>query len=161
MKERVFNITLHQNCLDRTETSSGVFVLDGSKIKGYVIKQTFSVFDSLCYIYGIYNDKDTNITSFIQMSMDQNIDPVIFAFLDPNQEGSWSNYDHLKEGFFAKKHGDGICRIELKEVIDSRNADNLRFEAFRIFNQITRFGPNLLLLSRASRNYMSLLYNWL
>lgn len=153
----VFEIssTYEPRGIHRSQSYKGIFTLNekNQEIKGYLEALTPSVCPPIRYIYGIY-DQRNNLLSYLQLSDDPCINPLLFMFFDIKAPGIWSSYDSDMERFFPFRTANGYAQITLREIVNPTEIEELSKKTFRIFNQCADLLSNIMLIYKGVRPYI-------
>ena len=153
----VFEIssTYEPRGIHRSQSYKGIFTLNekNQEIKGYLEALTPSVCPPIRYIYGIY-DQRNNLLSYLQLSDDPCINPLLFMFFDIKAPGIWSAYDSDMERFFPFRTANGYAQITLREIVNPTEIEELSKKTFRIFNQCADLLSNIMLIYKGVQPYI-------
>lgn len=153
----VFEIssTYEPRGIHRSQSYKGIFTLNekNQEIKGYLEALTPSVCPPIRYIYGIY-DQRNNLLSYLQLSNDPCINPLLFMFFDIKAPGIWSAYDSDMGRFFPFRTANGYAQITLHEIVNPTEIEELSKKTFRIFNECADLLSNIMLIHKGVRPYI-------
>lgn len=153
----VFEIssTYEPKGIHRSLSYKGIFTLNEKtqEIRGYLEALTPFVCPPIRYIYGIY-DQRNNLLSYLQLSNDPCINPLLFIFFDTRASGIWSAYDSDIGRFFPFHIANGYAQITLQEIVNPTEIEDLSKISFRVFNECSDLLSNIMLIYKGVRPYI-------
>ena len=133
----------------------GYFVIkdDSTEIKGYHIdKQT--AYNPIRYIYGMYVE-DLNKLVYLVLTNDCLRLPLLYVFPNLEEEGVWTNFSYMTDGFFLYSNTNGKAKVTIKEIIKS--SDEFLNKILEKYNEVLEDGEqlNMMLIEKGVERYMS------